>query len=373
MNKTFSAERIDAPGESRIIAAATTAHPRQSEAAAIELTDGRLLVAWGQKSGGDDFSEAAIVGMYSNDGGKTWDGTPHVVQAVWDGVIDVISPNFFRTPRGIHLILIGRNPAPEGAPVHESLSQIYQSVSTDEGETWTHPEPITKRIGYHIINNARVIRTTNGRIIAPLAYTPGPIYDHYDRQLIYCLYSDDDGMNWAASDDLKLSDAALMEPGIAECADGSLYMTIRTKLGYLYQARSYEEGASWVELGQSTIPSAEAPATVVRDPQSSDLWIFWCNTPYTGRWFERHDIAFAASSDNGATWSPPVTLEHDRTRSYGYVSWNVTGENVLLTYYDWKLSAGEPLADGSFHMTHLRQRLIPLAWFRQHLQLAIAV
>ena len=34
-------------------------------------------------------------------------------------------------------------------------------------------------------------------------------------------------------------------------------------------------------------------------------------------------------------------------------------DQALLTYYDWE-DRGQP----SFHMTSLRQRTIPLAWFR---------
>jgi Neuraminidase (sialidase) len=352
------------PGTSRIISQATADYPRHSEADIITLADGRLLLGWGRKAGGDDFSEGCLMGMYSSDGGETWDGAPHVIRSVWDEVMDVGGVNFCRSPRGIHLFFIGRDAIAPGADRQRGLTKIYQAISPDEGETWSYPVAISSRSAYQILNNARVIRCESGRLIAPIASVPGPIFDLYDQQRVHCLYSDDDGVTWRESNELALVDAPLMEPGVVVCGDGSLYMTIRTKLGCLYEARSHDLGTTWQELKASPLPSAEAPGTVIRDPDSGDLWMFWCNTPYTGRWFDRHDVAMAVSRDHGATWSAAITLEHDVERSYAYISVLARPDRLLLTYYDWKLDRQKNSA-GLFDMTSLRQRTIPLSEIRE--------
>jgi hypothetical protein len=103
-----------------------------------------------------------------------------------------------------------------------------------------------------------------------------------------------------------------------------------------------------------------APSTVVRDPTSHDLWLFWLNRAGGNKvtWKQRTPLVLAVSHDNGATWSDPRTIESDPTHGYGYFSVDVVNEQVLLTYYDW---ADE--GQKNFQNTNLRQRTIPLAWF----------
>ncbi len=346
-------------GNSSIVCPATEKFPRHSEADVVKLTDGRLLLVWGRKTDGNDTSEGEIVGMFSSDGGVTWDENPHIIRTPWAECRNAMSVSFCRTPRGLHLFYVGHDVVPPGEDVERGMTTIYQSISTDEGGSWSHPMAISVRHEFQVLNNARVIRTTTGRLLAPISAVDGPIHEFYDFQRVFCLFSDDDGLTWAESNLLEIRGVPLMEPGVAECPDGSIYMTIRTKLGFLYEARSYDQGATWVELQNSAVPSAEAPSTVVRDPKSGDLWMFWCNTPYEGHWYARHDIAIAVSRDSGRSWGPALTLEHNKEHSYGYVSVTVVQDYVLMTYYDWVLEAEKPNA-GLFNMTSLRQRIVPL-------------
>src|SRR5438876_6426005 len=96
----------------------------------------------------------------------------------------------------------------------------------------------------------------------------------------------------------------LMEPGVAECADSSLYMTIRTKAGFLYESRSLDEGATWAATTATKLPSPVAPSTVARDPTSNDLWMIWVNREGGDKvtWKQRTPLSVAVSKDNGGTW-----------------------------------------------------------------------
>src|SRR5688500_12625353 len=149
-----------------------------------------------------------------------------------------------------------------------------------------------------------------------------------------------------------------MEPGVAECADGSVYMTIRTATGVLYEARSRDGGPTWGEFGPTKLPAPAAPSTVVRAPGSDALWMFWCNNA-KANWKQRSPQVFAASNDHGKTGSEPRLIEHHPKHSYGYISFTRVKNQALLTYYDWP-------DDGqrAFERTSLRQRTIPLAWLR---------
>lgn len=274
-----------------------------------------------------------------------------------------MSPNLVRSPRGIHHFFAGRLSLEEGEDLYSAKLAIFQTISTDEGQTWSAPTIVSLREGYNILVNARALVLECGRIVIPIAFVSGPIFEKYDKQRVFCYYSDDEGRSWSESNHLSLPDAALMEPSVVDCRDGSLYMSIRTKLGYLYQARSNDSGRSWVSLSRSTVASAEAPSTLIRGAGGEILWMFWCNTPYVpgkSKWFERHDLAWAYSRDHGGTWSSPVTIEHDRSRSFGYVDANIVGEEVFLTYYDWRLDKTKP----DFWGTSLRQNVLPLGLFK---------
>src|SRR5213079_889915 len=136
------------------------------------------------------------------------------------------------------------------------------------------------------------------------------------------------------------------------------FMVIRTAMGTVWQARSRDKGATWTDLKSSELPAPAAPATLVRSAESKDLWLFWCDNA-KGNWKGRTRIVFAASSDNGNSWSTPRVVEEDAKGSFGYVSFLVVNKQVLLTYYDWR-DHGQP----NFQNTSLRERMIPLAWFR---------
>ena len=345
-------------GISDIIVQATEEFPRNSEGDLVVLKDGRLLYSWARKRGEEDTAQGCIVGITSADGGVTWDREPMIIRPTWDAVADVMCVSFCRTPRGLHLFFMGRLANPPSGNLYSGCNRVFQIISEDEGRTWSPPLAISTRFAYTILNNARVIRTTSGRLIVPVASVPGHIFEFYHEQRVYCLYSDDDGRSWTESNELAIIGTGLMEPGVAECRDGTIYMTIRTKTGFLYEARSHD-GAYWHSLKQTSLASAEAPATTVRAPNTGDLWILWCNTPFTGNWYDRNDIALAISKDNGTTWSQPITVEHDPNRGFAYISAMFHDGSLWLTYYDWPFErSAENLK--MFHMTSSRLRKIPL-------------
>jgi sialidase-1 len=340
----------DIPGISRLILVADEKYPRYSEGDVIELTDGRLLLAVGRKTGASDFAAGEIIGMFSSDGGATWDDEPHLIKKPFDGLVDLMSVSFCRSPRGLHLFFLGRGKDAKGD------TQPYQMLSADEGKTWGEPQRVSLRGGYYVVNNARVIRTSKGRMLVPAAYVKR-IDKDYDGQSILVLYSDDDGVTWRESNVIEF-DKALMEPGVAECADGSIYMTIRTATGVLYEARSHDGGATWGERAPTTLPAPAAPSTVVRAPDSDELWMFWCSNA-KANWKQRSPQVCATSKDHGRTWSRPRVIEHDPKHSYGYISFTRVKDHALLTYYDWADNGQR-----DFQRTSLRQRTIPLAWLR---------
>jgi hypothetical protein len=275
-----------------------------------------------------------------------------VIRAPWNDVVDLMSVSFARTRRGLHLFFLGRGKKAT------SDTRVYQMISVDEGRTWGEPIQVSTRGGYHVVNNARVLRTEKGRLIVPAAWVPGDIGKMFQKQQIFCYFSDDDGVTWRQSNDVVLEGKALMEPGVAPCADGSIYMTIRTGLGFLYEARSHDQGQTWGDFRATELPAPAAPSTVVREPGGDALWMLWCDNA-KGGWKGRNRITFAASHDNGRTWGKKRFVEEDPRGSFGYTSVTFVNNQALLTYYDWR-DHGQP----GFQDTDLRERLIPIGWFK---------
>ena len=134
--------------------------------------------------------------------------------------------------------------------------------------------------------------------------------------------------------------AGLQEPGIVECADGSLWMYMRTDRGCIYASRSNDCGRNWSAPEPTDLVAPVAPASATRLPGKEDILILYNDrrgVPYTQdrkhRFHHRTPLSAAVSSDGGRTWHHHKLVESDRAKSYCYTSIAFHGENTLLTYY----------------------------------------
>lgn len=129
------------------------------------------------------------------------------------------------------------------------------------------------------------------------------------------------------------------EPGVEECADGTIYFYCRTSLGYMYQAWSYDQGESFTELSpQKDIVSPLSPQSIRREPGTSRLWCVYNNTSIVygdteNHWGWRTPLALSYSDDNGKSWTLYQQIEDD-SHNYCYTSMTFLGKTLLLTYYE---------------------------------------
>ncbi len=125
--------------------------------------------------------------------------------------------------------------------------------------------------------------------------------------------STDNGETWHNSGDVinppyeKVSATAIMgncEPAIVELEDGSIYMLMRTGSNHLYEARSYDEGKTWTEVGPSPLRGTNAPAALCQFKvgQRRGILCVWDNAR------KRFPLCAAASFDGGKTWSRPTDI-----------------------------------------------------------------
>ncbi|MGI6209427.1 MAG: sialidase family protein [Anaerolineae bacterium] len=334
----------------QVIAPATDQYPRNSEGDIAVLPDGRLLLAYTRFQGGSsDFDAAEIVGRYSSDRGRTW--SPDVVLQGNDAGVNCMSPSLLPLPEGDLLLFYLRKNSPTDL-------QVWVKRSQDGGQTWGEPTMVTDGDGYYVMCNARVVRLTTGRLVAPVSWCQdalGP-FDGTGHHTVKCFLSDDDGHTWHSHEFvLDLPRRGAMEPGVVELADGSLLMVLRSQLGRLYFSRSSDAGEAWSVPEMSGIVAPEAPSALARVPQSEDLLLVWNDNydPPVDHGGNRSPLRSALSRDGGRKWYRFRTLEGDPDRAYSYPSITFADDEVLLTYYERE----QP---GRLSLVF---RALPLSWF----------
>lgn len=344
----------------RIICPAAEGNPRNGEGAAVELTDGRLLLVYGEFYGGSDGSMATLQGLVSADRGRTWAGK-HMVQPNTGGR-NVMSASLLRLASGEILLSFLRKDAP-----HARCTPFVR-LSADEGRTWSEARavvPVSET--YYVVNNDRLAQLRGGRILMPAAtYAPG-LTNCGDR----VFFSDDGARSWRASrvhPFLAESKVGAQEPGVIELRDGRVMMWCRSDLNAIHRCYSTDGGetfGAWTETG---LKAPCAPASIKRVPKTGDLLcLFNDSTRPPEHWcMRRSPLTAALSSDDGATWRVVGDVEPDREHAYCYTSINFLGDTeILLSYYlgSWvdRVEDGQ-LVRRQTNLSHLKVGVFPVEW-----------
>ncbi len=335
----------------------TAEHPRSTEGSFATLKSGRIIFCYSQFTGGGaDYSPSAIAEIDSDDRGATW-SAPRVVVPT-GRYQNVMSASLLRLASGrlARFYVVKRTKWLDCHPV--------MTTSGDEGATWSEPRPVTDAPGYFVLNNDRVIQTSSGRLIVPLAFhrSRGEADDisSWDTHgiAIWC-YSDDEGATWKESPTwwgLPVPGVSgLQEPGLVELADGSLYSWTRTSVGTAYSFRSRDNGLTWSAPQPTGLTSPNSPASIKRLPHSGTLMVVY--NDHSGRFpfppKRRAPLVLAYSTDGGATWKNHQLIESDLSGWYCYTAIHFTDDAVLLAY-----CAGN---DRIGKLSRLRIRRVPFA------------
>lgn len=310
-------------------------NPRNSEGDFIELKDGRVLFVYTHFTGGSsDHAVAHLAARFSDDGGMTWTEEDEVTIAN-EGGFNVMSVSLLRLPNDeIALFYMRKNSLEDCRPV--------MRVSRDEARTWSEPvEIITDVVGYYVLNNDRIVQTSSGRLLCPVALHNRAEYAEPDWEGILMVYfSDDMGGTWQRSEStLKKFEAdgsrvLLQEPGVIELRDGRIMMWARTNSGSQYLSWSSDDGDTWTSPVPSSIMSPRSPASIERVPGGDALMMVWNDhAEITGEalaW--RSPLAVALSFDEGKTWKQSRLLEDNPEGWYCYTAIDFVGDRVLLAH-----------------------------------------
>lgn len=331
-------------------------NPRNSEGDIIALRDGRLLLAYSHFTGGSgDNAHAHIAARFSKDGGSTWG--ENLVLFAREGAMNDMSVSLLRMASGALAIFY--------LVKHSTRDcRAYMRVSRDEAESWSDPKVVMQQAGYYVVNNARVVQLSSGRIVVPAALHDWPDESQHLRPgVAMCFLSDDEGKTWRQSRSALRGPAesasGLQEPGVIELKDGSLLMLCRTDQGVQYLSYSHDGGDTWSPAEPSDVASPCSPATLRRLPGSGELLMIW--NDHSGEFArlgqKRTPFTTAISRDEGKTWINRKILEDDPDGWFCYTSCTFVDGAAFVSYCAGGKDVGR--------LNRLRVLRIEQSWFSE--------
>jgi sialidase-1 len=267
----------------------------------------------------------------SSDGGKTWSEPRPLAGVVEQGIEVSNERTMLRTKSGV-IIAAFMNLAERNWTWKNELYDApdaklptYVMRSLDDGRTW---QDVQKLHDDWTGACRDMIETSGGRVV----FTAMKMLHDPGRHSVLTYSSTDEGETWRPSNLIDLGGkghhGGVTEPTLVELGDGRIWMLVRTNWGEFWSAYSYDGGKFWRTIQPSGIAASSAPAMLSR-LASGRLLLVW-NRPYPegkeewplsggdGLWSEtpvsnhREELSIAFSEDDGATWSDPVVIAHNR-------------------------------------------------------------
>ena len=318
-------------------------NPRNSEGAFLRGRKGEILFAYSRYTGESIHDHAAcdIALITSTDEGESWSEPRIIAPASFFGTKNVMSVSSLVQQNGdlAFYFLIKEN---------DFSTTLGRALSTDGEHFRLERCRFDCKRAFYVINNDRLVRQRNGRILAPAAYiTAEKNRAHTETKEIApytttLLYSDDDGASFQSvgwgynSHDSVNEQYGLQEPGVIEHKDGSLYYWLRTNYGSQFECESDGdiERFTTPHAGQFTSPLSPMQ---VKEYDGVFYTIYNPIPNYNGRikqegTWGRTPFVLRKSEDN-ATFGPLNTIEDDPSRGYCYPAIFKTTDNSLLVAY----------------------------------------
>ncbi len=309
-------------------------NPRNSEAAIIPVSEGRLLLGWTEfyAGSGADHGPARLVGKISKDRGRTWGDQYTLVEN--DGGCNVMEVNFLRLKdNSIALFYCQKN-------TENSDCRVMMRVSKDEGASFGTAKQLSEAGKYTGLTNGRCIRLKTGRILL----------EAWENGDSYVYLSDDDGATWRESQRIKPEQGS-WEPACIELKDGRVLMLMRTGMGGQYQSFSSDSGEHWTEPLPSDLKGTAAPVSISRVPSTGDLLAIWNHNPGGGH---RTPLSAALSKDEGKTWGNLRNIEEAPGDAWAYPAVTWVKDEALVTYFNYTGGLS------------LQLKILPEAWFYEN-------
>lgn len=315
---------------------------RNGEGAFIKLKNGSIMFGFTEFLGNDWDDDFCARNSYilSEDDGETWSEKRVLFEKPEDAK-NIMSLSFLRM----------NNDDIGAFYIHKNLDETDKIVftrSADEGKSWSEPISCMECLeeqDYFVLNNDRVLKLQNGRIIFSVAkHTVLNTTKDFEPGEIHFFISDDDGKTWRKTKQVfkcpfPQNPDGYEEPGLYQFPDGKIWCYIRTGLGFQYECFSEDNGETFTLPEPNLFFSSACSPMLVKNCGKNTVAIFnpvpehilrsdsepWGRTPYV----------MAVSKDKGKTFTKEnlYYIEDDLDNGYCYPA-IYEGENyMLLAYY----------------------------------------
>jgi len=322
-------------------------NPRSSEGDFHRLPDGSILFAYSRFCGensGDD-ARCDIYGILSRDEGESWGEPFPIARAEKFGVHNLMSVSAVTLTDGTFAFVFGIKEM-------DGTITFARACTRDGAEFDVHRIECDFIPAYYVLNNNRVLRLSDGRILLPVAQHR--MQNQPDSFANARFDSFGCGMFLVSTDELKTlralparmildetaySRTGIQEPGVIEKKNGVLWIYARTDRGAQYECFSVDGLRTVTPVRQSPFTSPPSPMKIARNPFTGDLYAVWNPIPnYNGRTLTkqgwgRTPLAIAKSTDDGITWGKLQLLEDDPERGYCYPAVFFLSESEALIAY----------------------------------------
>ncbi len=316
---------------------------RNGEGSFIRLKNGAILFGYTEfiDTNREDEANAVISAFTSFDEGETW-GEKRILFQKSENAVNIMSLSFSRMGNeDIGAFYIEKNA--------DGTDKLLFTRSKDEGISWSEPVnclDCLEKQDYYVLNNDRVIKLKNGRIL--FAAARHSIYtdtEDFPAGEVCFFYSDDDGKSWNNTEtELKCpfpnDPLGFQEPGLFQMENATVWCYIRTGLGFQFQSFSQDNGITWSRPEPNTFFSSPSSPMLVKSFKDLTVAVFnpipehilreddeefWGRTPYT----------LAVSYDNGKTFTRDnlFFIEDDLNNGYCYPAIIEGDDYCLVAYY----------------------------------------
>jgi predicted neuraminidase len=283
----------------------------QCHASTIEEISGGLIAAW---FGGTREKNKDVGIWISRNHGKGWSNVVEVANGVQDESTryPCWNPVLIHPKEGPLLLFYKVGPSP-------SSWWGMLITSTDGGKTWSQPSRLPDGILGPIKNKPIAIQ--DGALLC------GSSSEH-DGWRVHMEWSRDFGKTWQTSGPLNPGTKfGAIQPTILKHSDG-LQILCRSRQGKIVESWSADNGRSWSELAETSLPNPNAGFDAVTLKNGRHLLVY--NHTTRGR----HMLNVAVSSD-GKTWKAAMVLEN-QPGEFSYPAVIQTSDGLVHTTYTWK-------------------------------------
>ncbi len=281
---------------------------------------GRLFAGWVTGGTGEPRVENYDVMTCSDDGGKTWTEI---------GVIDTYKNGDVNKVSKANDVQMWLDSETNVLYVFYELSGM-QSNFEKNSSVWVFTidnpdDPMSEwNVSEHwycfpgLLRNNITVLSDGTWLAAPNNYMDGRFTTVYA--------SIDKGATWALRGKAYIPQALNFdETVVTELSDGSLWMTVRTARGAIYQSFSFDKGITWT-LGVASEFSNPSSRFQFFRTKSGALCAIWNDSPSA-----RVDLKAALSYDDGKTWTEPLMIYAPKN---SYPDFSIANDGTIHIVFD---------------------------------------